>query len=246
MMTPEVTIALSRSALYEALALGFRPPAADALARISGDEAAEALADAASLLEPALVPLVRRVAGLHPTVEGLRERYTELFGHTARGKVPAFETEYGADDQVRQPHELADLTGFYGAFGLRIAPGAAERPDHVRCECEFVMSLARREAIASERNDDASRDQIRRATRLFLRDHLGRFAPALGERLREADPDGFYGALGALLSAFAMDECQRFEVDVGSAVLPLRDPTEDAVPMACGSCDLGPEGPVED
>ena len=240
MMPPEVTTALCRSALYEALATGFRPPTPEALARLTTPEAAEGLADAAAHLDPALVPLVERLAATTPAEGEILARYNDLFGHTARGEVPAFETEYGADDIVRQPHELADLSGFYNAFGLCIAPGAGERADHVRCECEFLMALARREAVACEQGDEATRATVRHATRLFLRDHLGRFAPALGDRLQRADPDGFYGALGALATAVVVDDCRRFEVEAGAASLPPRDPTEDAVPMACGSCDLAP------
>lgn len=246
MMTPDVTTALGRSALYEALATGFRPPTPATLARLTTPDAGEGLADAAALLDPALVPLVQRLAATAPAVFELQAQYNHLFGHTARGEVPAFETEYGTDDMVRQPHELADLSGFYNAFGLRIAPGAGERADHVRCECEFLMVLARREAVACEQGDDAGREAVRRATRLFLRDHLGRFVPTLGERLQRADAGGFYGALGALAARMVVDDCRRFEVDAGSACLPLRDPTEDAVPMACGGCDQAPGGQAAD
>ena len=241
MTATALTTALCRSALYEALALGFRPPAPQALARLTTPDAADDLADAAAHLDPALVPLVRRLAADAPAVDALCTQYTRLFGHTARGEVPVFETEYGTDDQVRQPHELADLGGFYGAFGLQLAPGAGERPDHVRCECEFLMVLARREAVACERGDTPGREAVGHATRLFLRDHLGRFAPALGDRLERADPAGFYGALGALAAAVVVDDCKRFQVDAGTASLPLRDPTEEPVPMACGSCAQAPD-----
>jgi DMSO reductase family type II enzyme chaperone len=238
MMTPEVTAALCRSALYEVLALGFRPPSAEVEERLATPAAVEGLVYAATFLDPELGPLVRRLVARAPGPGALAADYTRLFGHTVRGQVPAFETEYGVDDMVRQPHELADLGGFYAAFGLRVAPGAGERPDHVRCECEFLMVLARREAVACEQDDEAARAAAERATRLFLRDHLGRFAPALGERLERADPDGFYGALGALARAVVVGDCRRFRVDAGPASLPLRDPSEDPVPMACGGCAL--------
>lgn len=75
----------------------------------------------------------------------------------------------------------------------------------------------------------------RRAERLFLRDHLGRFAPAFAHRLRETDPGGAYGALGELLLVLVMQHCGRLGVPVGSQALGLRpDPTAVAAPSGCG------------
>lgn len=245
-MRHEMATALCRSVLYDALAVGFRPPGETGVAQIHAPDALDGLVDAAAVVDSGLVPLVRRLAAVAADAASIRTTHARLFGHTARGEVPAFETEYGVGEQVRQPHELADLGGFYSAFGLRVAPAAGERPDHVRCECELMMVLARREALAWEAGDDATRAVVERAVRLFLRDHLGRFAPTLGERLERADPRGFYGALGALLKAVVAGDCRRAGVDAGPASLPLRDPTEDAVPMACGSCDLAGGGDETD
>ncbi len=246
MNAAEMTTALCRSFFYEVFALGFRPPSPETLERLTTPDAAEALIDAATVLDPALVRVVQRLVAAVADADLLADNYTRLFGHTVRGQVPVFETEYSADDSVRQPHELADLGGFYGAFGLRVAPGAGERPDHVRCECEFLMVLARREALACERDHASERGAIAHATRLFLRAHLGRFAAALGDRLERADPSGFYGALGALTAAVVVGDCRRFDVEAGPTSLPLRDPTEPGVPMACGSCDLAAPGAGDD
>jgi DMSO reductase family type II enzyme chaperone len=238
-MTPAIETALCRSAFYEALAAGFRPPSAEMLTRIASPEGAAGLLAAAGRLDPRLVPLVRRLAATARPPEALALEYRRLFGHTARGEVPLYDTEYGADDLFRQPNEIADVAGFYAAFGLVLAPGAGERPDHVSCECEFMMFLARKEAHALEGSDAALGEETRRAMRLFLRDHLGRFLPAVGARLERADPAGFYGALGALAARLVGDECARFGVEAGARSLGLRPAVEDRVPMACGSCPLG-------
>jgi TorA maturation chaperone TorD len=84
---------------------------------------------------------------------------------------------------------------------------------------------------------DATRD----ATRAFLRDHLGRWAPAFGAGLERLDPAGFYGALGRLLAAVAAAECRRLGVAAGPALLRLRSPAPDDTPMACGPLAGAPD-----
>ena len=64
------------------------------------------------------------------------------------------------------------------AFGLMLRPDAHERIDHVSCECEFLCFLAYKEAYARTAGDTDMLAVTQRATALFLRDHLGRFAPA--------------------------------------------------------------------
>ena len=48
---------------------------------------------------------------------------------------------------------IADAAIGNAAFGLVPAPQAGERPDHVSCECEFLMVLARKEALVLHRGD---------------------------------------------------------------------------------------------
>lgn len=240
----EVDRALGRSAIWEALALGFRPPGEETVARLASAEGARALAAAAAVADSAWPGDVAAAAAAlavdpAPSPEALRLAYDALFGHTARGRVPPYETEYGEDSVWAAPREMADLGAFLRAFGLRVAPGARERPDHVACECEFLLVLARKEARAGALGDEAGVDVTARAARLFLRDHLGRWAPAFGTALARADAGGFYGALGSLLARFVGAECQRLGVDAGPAFLRLRSAEPDGVPMACGSSQAG-------
>jgi TorA maturation chaperone TorD len=237
----EVEMALCRSALYEALALGCRPPTAETVTRLASAEGAEALADAASVLDAAsgtaLAALVRPLASPppRPSVERLDAEYRRLFGHTARGLVPPYETEYGEDSPFLPAQEMGDLAGFFRAFGLVLHPAAHERIDHISCAFEFLLFMARKEALALERGQKAMRDDIRIAYRLFLRDHLGRFAPAFGKRLAREDAGGFYGALGELCAAFVGHECARVGVPAGPEFLRLRSASDGNAPMACGT-----------
>ena len=231
-----VELALCRSALWEALALGFRPPTAETLARLVSAEGALALADAATILDQAggstLAAAVRTLAQ-PATLDALTATYAGLFGHTARGAVPPYETEYGSDSIFQPMHEMSDLAAFYRAFGLRLAADARERPDHASCECEFLAFLARKEAYALARGDQGMWEATRQAARRFLRDHVGRWAPAFGRTLARQDAGGFYGALGALCAELVTFECASVGVSVGPEFLRLRSAAPPDLPAAC-------------
>ena len=232
---------LCRAVFYSALALGFRPPTTETIERLTGAASTDALADAAGVVEAAwrirgLADAARALARPAADVERLGAAYLRLFGHTARGEVPAYETEYGDEALFQQPQELGDLAGFMRAFGLALRPEMHERVDHVSCESEFVAFLAAKNAYAIMHDDDDMRAATTRATRLFLRDHLGRFAPTFARRLLRADPDGLYGGLARLLMAFVTADCRHAGVASGADGLGLRpDPATCAAPMGCGT-----------
>jgi len=231
--------ALCRGALYSALALGFGPPDGEVWDRLAGRTGVVALGwlfAETGLAGPEMDEVLRILEQTTPSVEA----HGRIFGHTARGPVPPFETEYGADTLFHQPQELSDLSGFLNAFGLRLQASEHERVDHVRCECEFMAFLAMKEAYAVEHGDDAMLGETRKAGRLFLRDHLGRFTAAFTQRLLREDPAGFYGALARILRAFVEAECRRADVDPGDEALGLRlAAPEDSAPMLCGSSACG-------
>lgn len=232
-------LALCRSALWEALALGFRPPQAETVERLVTGEGSDALADAAAMLDAsddgALADLVRALGRPpRPALARLRTDHARLFGHTARGLVPPYETEYGEDSVFMPAREMSDLAAFFLAFGVHVRSDAHERADHVACECELLLLLARKEAHALETGADEMLGTTREAARLFLRDHAGRWIPAFGARLAREDAGGFYGRLGALAAAFVAAECGRVGVSAGPPLVRLRSAEPPDAPMACG------------
>lgn len=230
-------LALCRSAVYEALALGFRAPSEETMARLASAEGAEALADAAAVLDGiwgSRLASDARCLVSASDIAALTASFRHLFGHTARGLIPPYETEYGEESLFQPMHEMSDLAAFYRAFGLLVAPGAHERIDHISGECEFLLVLTRKEAYALERDDAGMLEATRQATRLFLRDHLGRWAPAFGRKLTREDPGGFFGALGALCADFISHECREAAVAAGPEFLRLRSASPPDVPTACG------------
>jgi DMSO reductase family type II enzyme chaperone len=228
--------ALCRSALWEALALGFRRPTDETLVRLASPEGATALAEAADALAGAdLAACARALAGEPvPSRDALESAYDRLFGHTARGVVSPYETEYGDDSPFLPQREMSDIAAFLRAFGLVRRPEAHERLDHLACECEFMLVLTRKEAHALRAHEAAMLEETHRAGRLFLRDHLGRWAPAFSRNLAREGRGHFYGALGELCGRFVALECRRAGVPAGPQLLRLRSGETAEVPMACG------------
>lgn len=235
----EIDLALCRAALYSALALGLRPPTKETVDRLVSAEGAAALAEAAAILDEdgaaGLRPAALNLSADNANLSVLSNAHRRLFGHTALGAAPPYETEYGSEALFQQPQELGDLAGFYLAFGLTLDPAEHERADHVSCECEFLSFLYLKEAYALEMGDLSMLEEVRKATRLFLRDHLGRFVPAFARKLVTEGRKSFYGNLGELCLRFVTVECARLGVLLGPKNLSLRPATDDRVPMACGS-----------
>jgi TorA-specific chaperone len=236
----DLDAAYCRAALYSALAIGFQAPTAETLARLLTAESRSSLISAANLLYPSGEPDLISIIEVFPNSsdEGLTAisaHHRELFGHTVRGPIPPYETEYGNEALFQLPHELGDLMGFYNAFGLILKPGQHERADHIGCECEFLMFLALKENYALEHENQEMLAETQKAEKLFLRDHLGRFLPTFASKLRHHGDTGFYGLLGELCLRLVAAECRRLQVPSGAANLDLRPADDDRVPMACGS-----------
>lgn len=236
--------ALARAVVYRALSIGFQTPTAERLRQVGAHGRFRALTTALYYLGPPgghtlLAPAAARLEALVvPGVEALAARFWHLFGHTTRGLICACETEYGPDNGFHQPQQLADISGYYLAFGLRPAAAADARADHIACECEFMDFLSRKEAIwlgqPPEGDAEETLEVTRQAARWFLRDHLGRFGRAFAARVAAEDDRGYFGALGHVLLAFVDAECARAGVEAGPLDLVVRPESIDEAPMACG------------
>lgn len=157
--------------------------------------------------------------------------YQDVFGRAVR--VSPYETDYTASHAFMQSRELADITGFYGAFGVTLA---GERADHIGAELEFLYVLAHREAKLARDGDAEGAEVCRDAMRKFVEAHTGRFAAALHDEAQRK------GAHPALLHALALARAL-VERDVASFGLqPAPLPPARALAAAepdqpeCGAC----------
>jgi TorA maturation chaperone TorD len=87
---------------------------------------------------------------------------------------------------------MADVGGFYQAFGLRVGRRERERVDHVTTDLEFMRFLTRKEAFARVHHGRPQIDICRRAQRRFWREHLGVWLPTFAMFLTVRVHSGFY------------------------------------------------------
>jgi len=150
------------------------------------------------------------------TREQLRDTYCDLFVNLHPGAgVPPYETEYtsGVNDFLKN-QDLADLMGFYRAFGLDLGQGErlSERPDHIAVELEFMHFLCWKEALARTENIAAHIEICQDAERKFLGDHLGRWADRFAERVEGSTPVEFFLAITSLLRLAVKQEAALMEL----------------------------------
>lgn len=178
-----------------------------------------------------------------------------VFGLLISRECPPYETEYCPQTfSVYRSHQLADIAGYYRAFGLEPSAKHPERPDYIVLELEFMAWLIGKTLYASQRGEATGVRLCRDAQVSFFRDHFAWWAPAFALALRrKADgsasehrltspPKTYRGAFGAFLAAFVPAE---------RAVLGLPAPTQLGAPTVvemesptdCDTCLYTDPGP---
>jgi DMSO reductase family type II enzyme chaperone len=199
---------LERARVYGTLARLFRPPDASLLdgLRTSGlSDLREALIRL-GVDEGTLEPIEKMQASLAGAeLEQLQASYQKTFEASGGSSYPPNETAHTIDTPqhaLTTNFELADIAGFYRAFGVEVTPGS-ERPDHIAAELEFMHLLTVKEFVADQEGESDENAKIcRDAQRAFLKDHLGRWSSRLGGHLEEVSDSTFYAAAGRLLGRF--------------------------------------------
>jgi TorA maturation chaperone TorD len=145
----------------------------------------------------------------------MESEYLRLFD--LGGMISPYETEYLQEKISRKPFELADIAGFYQAFGFGVRDRSSREPvDHAAVELEFMAILAfkERHAEASRREDHLA--IVRDARKKFVDEHLAQWGFVYCSRIRDLDCDAYYKRLGALLQGILARECERQGLDAGN------------------------------
>lgn len=113
---------------------------------------------------------------------------SELAGRWVRwfdlGRVAPYEGSNVVSTAGGVTPRLADVAGFYKAFGLQVVD---DRPDHVIAQLEFLAMALLAQAEAIESGDEAAEQETSRAIRSFLRDHLGGWIDVWASRVAAID-----------------------------------------------------------
>jgi DMSO reductase family type II enzyme chaperone len=224
----DLLLSLDRARVYRALALLFRVPDAESVRQARQRDL------------PELCQALERIADGSPLVEAARDLCAEFedaeverlrIGHNLAfdesSAIRCAPTEMDQLDgtpqlELTRTFEMADVGGFYKAFGVKL-DDSGERVDHIAAELEFMNLLAVKEAVALQEEGEGEHARVcRDASRAFLRDHLVRWAPRLGECLAEANGDPAYSAAGRLLGRFITFDAER--IDAQGAPVHIIDP----------------------
>lgn len=140
----------------------------------------------------------------------LHSEYIEVFDrqHVAN---PIYETEYGRNRSISKATELADLAGFYKAFGLE-SDGIPEMPDHFAVELEFYAYLLMKQQVLQDLADTEGVEIVKEARQHFLKDHLGGFAKAMAAS-EGTQSHPFYGPLFQWTGHLVSAACEEMQLD---------------------------------
>jgi TorA maturation chaperone TorD len=204
----EVAMLLRRAALFRTLALAFADPR-----RVDPASVAQALEGLGPDAHAALwAELWQAATFAWRTVQAneLAAEHTRLF--QGPSPCPPHETAYGDSRRIggRQA-ELADICGFYQAFGVGPAARARDLPDHLATELEFYALLLLKIAYALARNMTEAQEITERAAKAFLEDHLGRWPGAFCQRLEAYEATSPYPESARLIEAVLEEECARLD-----------------------------------
>jgi DMSO reductase family type II enzyme chaperone len=206
-----------RARIYSSLAELFRPPSAPGS---EGTRVPEATSLRQELLDLGVDEVTLQLAvQLSALLEGvdpkeLEEIYDATFETSGEQRCVPNETAHTPDspqESMVRTFELADIAGFYKAFGLEVTPGT-EHVDHISVELEFMHLLAVKEAVAVAECHLEHADLCREAARTFLRDHLQRWCERLSNRISETSGTvSIYAAAGELLRRFVEFDVREME-----------------------------------
>lgn len=145
-------------------------------------------------------------------IQDLQSEYISIFDN-GRDANPIYETEYDRRRPFAKGGELADIAGFYQAFGFRLDGelGGMEMPDHAGIELEFYALMQMKLVALGENGDAEGVAIVTDAAGKFLKAHLGRFIGSVSRR-PGVEASGFYGAVFAWAADLVARECARLDV----------------------------------
>ena len=172
----------------------------------------------------------------------LQQHHIQTFGLT--GSL-CYETECGLPNEYRQSQEMADIAGFYQAFGFKVGGEVRERPDHLATQLEFLYVLSLKEAYAVERGIPEHLEVCTEARRAFLRDHLGRWIELFAQGVAcssasslENGAQNPYEWMARLAADFVLADARSLGVTPERLQLRRTAPTPIPVDLNCAGCPV--------
>lgn len=165
--------------------------------------------------------------------------YVRVFGLVTCRECPPYETEYCPnDDTFFRSQQIADIAGFYRAFGLQVSADLRERPDYLPLELEFQAFLLMKIRSLELEPEPASNhvEVCREARAAFFRDHLSWWVPSFALAVRRKAQCGLYFEAARVLAALL--PLERAAFGVRAPALPILQGSSDEGHHECEGCAL--------
>jgi TorA maturation chaperone TorD len=218
---------LARAAMAQCLAACFRYPEPGGAGRLHSD-----LAELAARGEGCqdVASSAARLAAAAACLDDVARQveYSRLF--IGVDALALHESAYGPR-RLTTAAELADVLGFYRAFGFDLSARSPETADHIGAELEFLAALLVKLAWAIHAELEEPREVTVRAAASFLETHLGRWMPALAQRIADKAPDTLTARAAAAADRLVRRVCE--DLDVRPAALDPGVSGGEAEPFSC-------------
>ncbi len=147
-------------------------------------------------------------------IDEIKADYLSLFD--IGRKVSPYETEYMAEKVSRKPFELADIAGFYAAFGFDVNEDTRNKEalDHISIELEFMAILSWKEEYAREMKQDENLMIVQDARMKFFKEHFAKWGFFYCQQVCSLSESDFFKGLAAILQLVLNIECERYMLDV--------------------------------
>jgi TorA maturation chaperone TorD len=204
-----VATTLGRAGVYRLIGGAFAYPTKERLAELARAAATIAATTPAGPVRDAVATFA--AAAFEADADAVGTEYVFLFDRQLR--CAPYEGAWGdAPQMAGKSAALADVAGFYRAFGLEPSGAQADTEDHLVPELEFMSAVALKEAWAVSEGALERAEITHGAQRAFVTDHLGRWAPAFAEELAGATPLAYYRAAATLLAEWMRADMTTLDV----------------------------------
>ena len=137
--------------------------------------------------------------------ENIRNEFVNVFGHTLSKQIAPYALEHLKNSDVFfRTQKLADLNGFYKAFGMEVE--SIERADHISTQTEFLSFLLLKELLAVQNDLHDEKEVCEKAFADFNNDHFLDWVEMFAENLATHVDGGFYPVAGRFLQDFLIKE----------------------------------------
>ncbi|HWP31142.1 MAG TPA: molecular chaperone TorD family protein [Fimbriimonadales bacterium] len=229
----KATRCLLRAALYRALAKAYSYPVAGTKEAII--ENLTRVLETRDLLPSTLSNAVKDALAPLLTLENenLESEYLRVFTHVCAADCNPCESSYVCKHLFQVSQNMANLSGFYRNFGVE---PTGERHDHVSVELEFLGYLAFREAREEAEGRASKAREVRRAQKLFLERHLGRWFLTFAFLVKRKAQEGVFYEFTELAEMLLDSEVKRLK----ASLAPVKSIGELPLPITNGDSERFP------